>query len=160
MHTAGAADGDGQVGALEILIARNPFLEKSRNVVDHALHHRRRVEKGADGLVLAGEGTKLRFPIRVGQAAHVEHEVCIGWQAVLVAERLDHDGHRARRARRDALANLLAQRINTDIRVVSITSSAELMIGANSSRSLAIASSRLVLSVGQRMFTARLAEAR
>jgi cation diffusion facilitator CzcD-associated flavoprotein CzcO len=55
--------------------------------------HRRAIEKGLHGIVLAAQRSKLRLPVRIRQATHVENEVGIGRQAVLVAERLDENGH-------------------------------------------------------------------
>ena len=111
------------------------------------------------GASLPLRGPKLRLPIRVRQAAHVEHEVGVGGQAVLVAERLDHDRHRARRARRDSLANLLAQRVDRHARRVDD----ELGRVDDRREELALLGDRFLearLVVRQRMLAARLAEAR
>ena len=40
VHAARAADRDREVGALEVLVARNPLLEELDDVVDHLLHDR------------------------------------------------------------------------------------------------------------------------
>ena len=111
------------------------------------------------GASLPLRGTQLRLPVRVRQAAHVEHEVGVGRQAVLVAERLDHDRHGARRARRDALANLLAQRVDRHARRVDD----ELGRVDDRREQLALLRDGFLearLAVRQRMLAARLAETR
>src|SRR5690606_4189370 len=109
--SARAADRDRQVGALEILIARNPVLEEAGDVAHHLLHERLRVEERDDLRVLAVERSKLRFPVRVRQAAYVEHEIRVRRQSVLVAERLDQDRQRARQLLPDAVPDPFAKRV-------------------------------------------------
>src|SRR3954462_12341311 len=36
--------------------------------------------------MLAGERPELRNEVRVGQEAHIEHQVCLQWHAIFVAE--------------------------------------------------------------------------
>ena len=59
--------------------------------------HRRRVgllaQKALHRLVHAGQGAQLQVVIGVGQHAHVEHIVGIDRDAVLEAERLEHQRH-------------------------------------------------------------------
>src|SRR5690606_25530935 len=61
--------------------------------------------------ILAVERTELRLPVRIRQAAYVEHEIRVGRQPVLVAERLDQYRQCARPLLPDPVADALAQRV-------------------------------------------------
>ena len=75
MLAAGAADRDGDVAAVVAHEARQPALEKRADVVAACAH----VGVGLAGTsitggVAAGQRAQLRIVVRIGQAAHVEHQ--------------------------------------------------------------------------------------
>ena len=110
----------------------------------------------ADRRVVAGERAQRLLPVRVGQEAHIHHDVGVERQPVLVAEALDRDLQalavaRLDRRRRCSLAFSWCMFSS----VVSITRSAASRTGSSSARSSSIASTRPVGLGVERMLAAR-----
>ena len=102
MPAAGAADADRHVGTLLGLEARQPLREELAHLLHVRLDLGQRHEVVAHVLVATRERAQALVPVRVRQAARVEHEIGIGRHAALVGERLEQQrqfvrGHAERR---------------------------------------------------------------
>ena len=116
-----------------------------------------RSRKSTTGLVASGERRKRFLVVRIGQAAHVEHEIGVERHAVLEAERLEQE-RELRRVDRDEVLDPAAQRRRRTGRWCRTRSPAS-RIGASSARSWSIASVSVRSSLRERMAPARLGEA-
>src|SRR5512135_3383619 len=83
---AGAAEGHGEVAAAVAVVAREPLGDEAADVLQHAPHLRLRFEKGYDRPIASGKRTQPLLVMRIGQAAHVEHQIGIERNAVLETE--------------------------------------------------------------------------
>ena len=92
MLAAGAADRHRQIAAVVAHIAGQPVGNESTDVLDHPSDIGLALEELDDLGILSGQRTQLRVVVRVGQAAHVEHQVGVERNAVLEAERLEQQG--------------------------------------------------------------------
>ncbi|MNE45117.1 hypothetical protein D3C80_1393880 [compost metagenome] len=88
---AGAADGNGDVGTVAGGEAGQPLEQIAGNVAEHVFDIRLRGQIVDYRLVEAGVLAQLGLPVRVWQAAHIEHQVCIDRHATLETERLDKE---------------------------------------------------------------------
>src|SRR6185437_12152760 len=87
---AGTTDCDGQVTLVLALESREPCIQETPDV-SHVLYYETlSVEELADGGVFPRKRAQTRVPMRVGQAARVEHEIAVGRQAAAVGERFEH----------------------------------------------------------------------
>ena len=84
---AGAADADRDIAAAFGFEARQPGVEELRQIVAERDDVGFRFEPFAHGRVLARQRTQARFPVRIRQAARVEHEIGVGRHAATVRER-------------------------------------------------------------------------
>ena len=107
--SAGAAHGDGEIAALFALKRRQPFLEERANVLEHSLHLRMLLQEPDHRLVEPGEPAQLGLPIRVREAADVEHKIRVKRCTVLEAERLKQQHKSGRIATAGQIMQLLAQ---------------------------------------------------
>ena len=71
-----------------------------------------------DRRVAPGERGETGLPVRIGQAAHVEHEIGIARNAVPIREGFEQDRHAAFAAPADALTDQLAQLVHAGARGV------------------------------------------
>src|SRR5712691_12831939 len=85
--SAGAADGDRERAAAVLPVRGQPGLDESADIPQHRADLRLPLEKRDDLRVKAGKGSQPRIVMRIGQTAHVEHEIRVQGNAVLVAER-------------------------------------------------------------------------
>src|SRR6185437_11574479 len=93
---AGAADRDGQVTLVLAFESRQPCVEETLDVSKILYYETLPIEEFADGRVLARKRAQARVPVRVGQAARVEHEIAVGRQAAAVGEGFEHQREGAR----------------------------------------------------------------
>lgn len=91
MLSPGATDGDGEIASPIGLEAGDPVIEEALQVIAHARELRTGIEKIDHGLVTAGQRPERWLPMRIGQAAQVEDEVDIMWDAMFEAKRLQKD---------------------------------------------------------------------
>ena len=122
---AGAADGDREIAFALALVARQ---QRRRSGPSSAVEERREGRIALDEAPTAGSrpvsGSQRRDVVRVGEEAHVEHQVGFARQAVPVGER-DHGDRQARLARRARNAPAAAAAARPSSRSeVSITRSA------------------------------------
>ena len=87
--SARAADRDGQVVAVVARVVGQPARDEVVDVAVHALDFGIALEEVDDGGVACRSAAQRRLVVRIGQAAHVEHEVGVERHAVLEAERLE-----------------------------------------------------------------------
>ncbi len=90
--SACAADRDRQIATIHIDIFGNPALQECEDVVVHIDESWLRIEKFGHFAIATGQSTKFDGPVRIWQAAQVEHEIGIGRNSILEAERLDQHG--------------------------------------------------------------------
>ena len=83
---ARAADGNGKVAAVIGYETGQPALHEIADVAKHLLCIGGIFQEFDDRRIAPGEWTKLRGIVRIGQAAHIEHQVRIERDAVLVTE--------------------------------------------------------------------------
>ena len=88
--TAGATDADREVAAIVALQMGQPGHQHIFDLLGKQHHVSLRREVVGDRLILAGKRLELGDPVRIGQEASIEHEVGILGNAVLEAERLEH----------------------------------------------------------------------
>ena len=84
--TAGAADGDGHIGAVAGGKAWQPLVQIRVNVGVHLIHISLCRQVVDDRLIQPRVGAQVRLLIRIGQAAYVEHQVGIYRHAALEAK--------------------------------------------------------------------------
>src|SRR5690348_3095095 len=89
MPATGAADGNGQVALVFTLEARQPRVQETSNVSQVLYYRLLPAQILADRRVLPRKRAQTRVPVRVGQAACVEHEVRIGRDAAFVGKRFE-----------------------------------------------------------------------
>ena len=91
----GAADADGEVGAVAALDeGGQPGFEVGGGIGNEAARFVVLFEKGDDRCIAAAVGADGRVPVGVGQKAHVEKEIGIDRRAVFEAEGLQGDDER------------------------------------------------------------------
>ena len=98
-----AAEGDAQVGPALLLVLRQEEVEHAADPVEEGIGGGVGEGVGPDVGVEAAEGAQLLVPVRVGQEAHVEDQVRVAGQAVLVAEGGDRQVEAVGHAGRDQL---------------------------------------------------------
>ena len=84
-----AADSNGKVTALGALVMRHPAAEKPENILEHLGERLLLVEELLHLVIETRMAAQLYGPLWVWQAAHVEHEVRVGRDAVLEAKAFD-----------------------------------------------------------------------
>src|SRR5690606_29109825 len=94
---------------------RDPALKEDADIFVHAGDPGLLFEKPDDLRVGALAQAQLRIPVRIRQTAHVEYEIDIGGDAVLVAERYEHQRQRRHPALDDALPDQAAQLVDIEI---------------------------------------------
>ena len=87
---AGAADADREVRLALGRVPREQEVEQREQALEVLARARRLEHEAADLLVHPGERAQAQVVVRIGQEAHVEQQVRVDGDAVLVAER--HDG--------------------------------------------------------------------
>ena len=117
--SAGAADGHGQVAAVVGDETGQPAFHEIADIAKHVLCAGGVVEKFDHRGIAPGERSQHRVVVRVGQAAHIEHQVGIQRDAVLVAERLEQQ-RQARAIQFDELLDPGAQRIGVEFGGVDV----------------------------------------
>ena len=97
MLAAGAADANGEVGAVAALDeGRQPVFQVGGGVGDEVAWFFVAFEEFDDGRIAAAVSTDGGFPVGVRQEAHVEEEVGVDRCAVFEAEGLQGDDERGR----------------------------------------------------------------
>lgn len=109
MLAAGTADSDRQITSPFPFETGYPLHQEIADLLQHPMHLWVGAEEVRHGLVFAGLWPQFRVPVRVRQAACIEHEIGIAWNAVFETERLQHHRHLFAAAFCDAGANDLAQ---------------------------------------------------
>ena len=99
MPAAGAADRDGQVVAVVARVVGQPARDEVVDVAVHPLDFGDRSRGTRPPARRARSAAQRRLVVRIGQAAHVEHEIGVERHAVLEAERLEQQ-RELRRGRR------------------------------------------------------------
>ena len=89
-----AAYGDRERAPVVLSIGGQPGFDEAPDVLEHRSDFRLLLEEGDHGSIKATQGAKPRIVMRVGEAAHVEDEVRIQGNALLVAEGLEQQHHR------------------------------------------------------------------
>ena len=99
---AGAADADGEVGAVAALDeGGQPVFQVGGGVGNEAARFVVLFEEGDDRRVATAVGANGRIPVRVGQKAHVKEEIGIDRRAVFEAKGLQGDDERRRGVAKD-----------------------------------------------------------
>ena len=110
-----AADADGDIGPITRGKAGQPFKQIVGNVLEHLFYIRLCGQVVCNGLVQARLFAQLGFPIGVGQAAYIKHQVSIDRHAALKTKRLHQKsgaGFRlVQKAQFDGIAQLLQVQI-------------------------------------------------
>jgi hypothetical protein len=114
---AGAADRNRDVAAAGALAFRQPAVQEAGDVGEHVVHDRVRLQPFDHGGVEAGQLLQFLVPVRVRQAAHVEHEVGVARDAALEPERAKQD-RRLGAAAVHTVAHQLAQFVHRGARRV------------------------------------------
>ena len=109
MLATGAADRHGQVVPVVARIVGQPARHEMIDVGIHALDFGKLLEVGDDLRIATAQILERRLVMRIGQAAHVEHQVRVERYAVLVTERLKEQ-RQARRIDADEILDPGAQR--------------------------------------------------
>ena len=91
MPSTGAADRDRQVAPTLGLVGGEDVEQHLLEVVEERGGDRPFDHEVADLRVVPGERSQRLVPVRVGEEAHVHHDVGVERQPVLVAEALDRD---------------------------------------------------------------------
>ena len=119
---AGAADADGEVGAVAALDeGGQPAFQVGGGVGDEAARFFVLFEEGDDRRVAAAVGADGRIPVGVGQKAHVKEEIGIDRRAVFEAKGLQGDDERRRGIAEDGaqtvfqLVNAIAAGVEDDV---------------------------------------------
>ncbi len=89
-----ASDGDRQRAPIVLPVGGQPGLDEAPHVLEHGADFRLLLEKFDHGAIQAAQGTKPRIVVGIGEAAHVENEIRIQGNALLVAERFEQEHHR------------------------------------------------------------------
>src|SRR5882672_3242110 len=89
-----AADGDRERAPVVLPIRGQPGLDEAPNVLEHRSDFRLLLKEGDHGRIEATQGPKPRIVVGIGEAAHVEDEIRIQGNALLVAERFEQEHHR------------------------------------------------------------------
>jgi hypothetical protein len=69
---------------------RQPAFDEIDDLGLHRLHFGLHAQEIGHWRIQSGQGPELGFIVRIGQHAHIEHEVGIHRHAALEAERLEH----------------------------------------------------------------------
>src|SRR3954471_8227907 len=123
---AGAADRDREVRLAFGDVLRQQEVEQRDDALVELGEAPVALDVGDDARVVAGQRPERRLVVRVGEEAHVEHEVGVAGGAVLEAEALERDRQaRRRRAREELVGDLAAQhvrlqagRVDDDVRAL------------------------------------------
>ena len=114
MPPPGAADADGHVAALAVLELRQPVLQKTEHVADHALDRVVFLQPFTHRLVEPGHLAQALHPVGIRQDARVEDEIHVLRHAALEREGFEHDRHRLVLAAH-AFPHLATQLVNVRI---------------------------------------------
>src|SRR5258706_10310322 len=95
--SAGAADGDRERAAAVLPVCGQPGLDESSDIPQHRADLRLPLEKCDDLRVQTGQGSQARIVMRIGQTAHVEHQIRVQGNPLLVAERFEQKRSEERR---------------------------------------------------------------
>src|SRR5579863_4597339 len=96
MPSAGASDGDRQIGFAFLFVARQQRAEPAPQPVEKRPQAGVSLDMGGDGGIEAGEPAQLRDVMRILEKAHVEDQIRLARYAVAVGERGDEDSQRSR----------------------------------------------------------------
>src|SRR5437016_5614880 len=94
VSAAGAADGDRERAAAVLPVCGQPGFDEPPDVPQHRADLRLLLEKRDHLRVKTGERSQPRVVMRIGQTAHVEYQIRVQGNAVLVAEGLEQEHRR------------------------------------------------------------------
>ncbi|KAG0775660.1 hypothetical protein G6F22_013136 [Rhizopus arrhizus] len=114
---AGAADRHGEVVAGVLGVLRQPAVQEAGDVVDHLPDLLVPGQPRGYGLVAAGQRPQVAVVVRVGQAAHVKHQIGVAGHAALVGEGFERQ-HQRRAVGLDQVADPGAQLAGRQVRGV------------------------------------------
>src|ERR1700722_14409890 len=115
---AGTTDGNRQVAAIRLREFADALLQEPGEVGDHGAHAGIPGQVFDNWRVAPVEVTQRMLPVGIREAALIEDVIRIARNAVLVAERLEHEREPALAPAVDALANQLAQAVDPHVRSV------------------------------------------
>ena len=119
MLPARAANGNGKVAAIIGYKAGQPALYEIADVAQHLLRIGSIFQEFDDRCIAPGERLQQRIVVRIGQAAHIEYQIGVQRNAVLVSERLEQQCQ-TRAVHFDELLDPVAQRIGIEFGGVDV----------------------------------------
>ena len=120
MLAASAADCHGQVRTVVAQVSRQPVAQEAAQIGFHLEHLGLGFKETNDLRVAPGLCAQHRIVMRIGQAAHVEHQIGIERQAVLEAERLEQQRQAAALIEFGKILDAGTQRIGAQIAGVNV----------------------------------------
>ena len=87
-----AADGDSQITAVVGHVAGQPAFDEDTDILIHFLRQRRALQKLDHRRIASGKRAQQRVIVRVGQAAHVVHQVGIQRHTMLETKGFEQQG--------------------------------------------------------------------
>src|ERR1700685_140617 len=120
MLTAGTAKGDREIALAFVNVMRQQINQQFRDSLNEFLGLRKRTDIFRHFWIAAGQRTKFRHEMRVGQKAHIENEVRIFGNSMAEAEaHARHQNIFIRRLLLETLVNVGAQFVDVELRGVN-----------------------------------------